>query len=121
MTDAKDNSNQAELERLRRLHIELGDLMNRQNRAINSGDLNELAQSYNAALRMTTQASLSLDALSRDVRNQEKERRQLRALQQVGAAINSSLDQTEVLNRVMDTIIQLTGAERSFLMLSDER
>jgi PAS domain S-box-containing protein len=121
LTDAKDNSNQAELERLRRLHIELGDLMNRQNRAINSGDLNELAQSYNAALRMTTQASLSLDALSRDVRNQEKERRQLRALQQVGAAINSSLDQTEVLNRVMDTIIQLTGAERSFLMLSDER
>ncbi|MFN2190525.1 MAG: adenylate/guanylate cyclase domain-containing protein, partial [Candidatus Promineifilaceae bacterium] len=33
--------------------------------------------------------------------------------------INSSLDQTEVLNTVMDTIIQLTGAERSFLMLYD--
>lgn len=120
MTDADNNNSQIELEKLRRLHMDLGDLVTRQSRAISSGNLNELAQSYNAALRLTTQANLSLEALSRDVRNQEKEQRQLRALQQVGAAINSSLDQTEVLNTVMDTIIQLTGAERSFLMLSDE-
>lgn len=121
MTDEENRESQRELEKLRQLHIELGDIVSRQTRAISSGDFNELAQSYNTALRLTTQANLSLEALSRDVRTQEKERRQLRALQQVGAAINSSLDQTEVLNTVMDTIIQLTGAERSFLMLSDER
>ena len=121
MTDAQNNSTQIELEKLRQLHLELGELVAQQSRAINSGNLNELAQSYNAALRLTTQTNLSLEALSRGVRTQEKERRQLRAMQQVGAAINSSLDQTEVLNTVMDTIIQLTGADRSFLMLSDER
>jgi adenylate cyclase len=53
---------------------------------------------------------------------QEKERRQMSALHEVGAVINSSLDQTEVLNTVMDTIISLTGAERGFLMLvSDQK
>ena len=42
-------------------------------------------------------------------------------MQDVGAIINSSLEQTQVLNTVMDTIIQLTGSERSFLMLYDEQ
>jgi adenylate cyclase len=50
---------------------------------------------------------------------QEKERHQLRAMQDVGAVINSSLKQAEVLNMVMDSIIELTGAERGFLMLRD--
>jgi PAS domain S-box-containing protein len=63
---------------------------------------------------------LTLEALARRVENQEKERQQMRALQEVGAVINSSLDQSEVLNTVMDTIIELTGAERGFLMLYDE-
>jgi len=66
------------------------------------------------------QAKLSVDGLIRGVKTQEKERQQLRALRDVGAVINSSLDQTEVLNTVMDTIIKLTGAERSFLMLYDD-
>ncbi len=114
------NSTEAELEKLRQLHLELSQLVAQQNKAITSGNLGELAQSYNAALRLTTQTNLSLESLARGVRTQAKERRQLRAMQEVGAAINSSLDQTEVLNTVMDTIIQLTGAERSFLMLSDE-
>ncbi|HSG17144.1 MAG TPA: adenylate/guanylate cyclase domain-containing protein [Anaerolineae bacterium] len=121
MTDARDKSTQTDLEKLRQLHLELGELISQQNRAIASGLLNELAQSYNATLRVLTQANLCLESLSRGVRTQDKERRQLRAMQEVGAAINSSLDQMEVLNSVMDTIIQLTGAERSFLMLSDER
>jgi len=51
----------------------------------------------------------------------EKEREQLRALQAVGAVINSSLDLSEVLRVVMDAIIELTGAERGFLMLLDEQ
>jgi len=52
---------------------------------------------------------------------QEKERRQMSALHEVGAVINSSLDQTQVLNTVMDTIISLTGAERGFLMLVSDQ
>ena len=48
------------------------------------------------------------------------ERRALQALYEVGQVVNSTLELSEVLNKVMDRIIQLTGAERSFLMLKDE-
>ncbi len=50
----------------------------------------------------------------------EDERDQYRALADVAALINSSLDLTQVLNQVMDTIIELSGAERGYLMLRDE-
>ncbi len=49
-----------------------------------------------------------------------RERQSLQGLYEVGQAVNSSLDLPQVLNQVMDRIIQLTGAERSFLMLKDE-
>ena len=51
----------------------------------------------------------------------EMERRNLAALVDIGGVINSSLDLTTVLNEVMDTIIRLTGAQRSFLMLPDSQ
>ena len=51
----------------------------------------------------------------------EGETAQLRALADTSGVINSSLDLTTVLNEVMDTIIRLTGAERGFLMLQNER
>src|SRR5262245_6515532 len=52
---------------------------------------------------------------------QEAENNRLRALADTASVINSSLDLTTVLNEVMDTIIRLTGAERGFLMLKDEK
>lgn len=48
-----------------------------------------------------------------------KERAGLMALANTARLINSSLDVDDVLRLVMDTIIQLTGAERAFLMLRD--
>lgn len=47
------------------------------------------------------------------------ELRHLRALAETTALINSLLDVSEVLTRVMDTVILLTGAERGFIMLRD--
>jgi transcriptional regulator with GAF, ATPase, and Fis domain len=44
---------------------------------------------------------------------------QLLELVRVSALINSTLDLDEVLEEVMDTVIQLTGAERGYLMLSE--
>lgn len=44
----------------------------------------------------------------------------LAALYEVSSQLGASLDLSEVLNQVMDAIIQLTGAERGFLMLFDE-
>ena len=42
------------------------------------------------------------------------------ALYNVSRLLGASLDETTVLNQVMDAIIQLTGAERGFLMLRDD-
>ena len=112
---------QIELEKMRGLLSELREVVDQQHRAIVSANRGTIVQSYNALLQVITQANLTLEALSRGLTSQEKEQHQLRAMQEVGALVNSSLDQTEVLNTVMDTIIELTGAERSFLMLLDEK
>ena len=45
----------------------------------------------------------------------------LQALAGIGEVVNSTLEVDEVLQIVMDTIVRLTGAERGFLMLRDER
>jgi len=60
-----------------------------------------------------------LSHLEQELKTQASERDELAALYEIGHAIGSSLDLTEVLNEVMDQIIRLTGAERSFLMLVD--
>jgi adenylate cyclase len=49
----------------------------------------------------------------------EEERHKLLGLAGTTQAVNSSLELDEVLRLVMDTIVQLTGAERGFLMLRD--
>ncbi len=48
------------------------------------------------------------------------EQARLAALYEVSAQLGTSLDLTEVLNQVMDAIIQLTGAERGYLVLFDD-
>lgn len=42
------------------------------------------------------------------------------ALYNVSRMLGASLDETTVLNQVMDAVIQITGAERGFLMLRDD-
>ncbi len=61
----------------------------------------------------------SLDYLEKELAAQADERAQLASLAEVARVVNSSLDLSEVLNRVMDEIIRITGAERAFLMLVD--
>lgn len=57
--------------------------------------------------------------LERELQAQATEQDRLRALQGVGAAINSSLDLDVVLQQVMDAIIHLTRAERAMLLLDN--
>jgi adenylate cyclase len=59
--------------------------------------------------------------IRRTVALAEEERKNLRAYIQIGGVINSSLELPLVLQIVMDTLIRLTGAERGFLMLRDEK
>lgn len=60
-----------------------------------------------------------LERLNARLEDQERERAQLEGLFEVSRAVNSSLELSQVLNRAMDVIIQVTRAERGFLMLSD--
>jgi PAS domain S-box-containing protein len=66
------------------------------------------------------QLSGTLALLQESVEERELDRRNLRALTELGAIINSSLDLEVVLNEVIDTMIRLTGAGRAFLMLRDD-
>lgn len=61
-----------------------------------------------------------LERLNAGLEQQEKERGQLEGLFEVSRAVNSTLDLDQVLNRAMDVIIQVTRAERGFLMLTDQ-
>lgn len=63
----------------------------------------------------------NISVLSKLVDQFESERRNLAALVDIGQVVNSSLDTTTVLNEVMDTINRITGAQRSFLMMSDDQ
>jgi PAS domain S-box-containing protein len=67
------------------------------------------------------QLSSTLDELKESVRSNEHERRNLQALAEVGQVVNSSLDLPNVLREVIDTLIRITGAERAFLMLLDDK
>jgi adenylate cyclase len=51
----------------------------------------------------------------------EAEHGNLQALAVIGGVVNSSLELDEVLRIVMDNIVQLTRAERGFLMLRDDK
>ncbi len=61
-----------------------------------------------------------LSTLAGQIMMRQIELRQLRALAETTALINSSLDTDSVLNQVMDTVIQLTGAERGYIMLTNK-
>ncbi|MCU0480018.1 MAG: GAF domain-containing protein [Anaerolineae bacterium] len=60
-----------------------------------------------------------LEALLRQVDNSKIELQRLRALADTTALINSSRDTDSVLNQVMDTVINLTGAERGYIVLKN--
>jgi transcriptional regulator with GAF, ATPase, and Fis domain len=51
---------------------------------------------------------------------QRKAARRFEALYNVSRVLGTSLDLQTVLDQVMDAVIQITGAERGFLMLRDD-
>ena len=65
-------------------------------------------------------AQIRLDGQVNAITGQQIELRQLRALARTTAVISSALDTDSVLNQVMDTVIQLTGAERGFILLKNQ-
>lgn len=91
-----------------------------------------LEQTLQALRKRGIQPSVDLTGMVRTVRRdldafnsiavQSTSRlRQLQELVRVSALINSTLNLDEVLEEVMDTVVELTGAERGYLMLRDDK
>ena len=63
------------------------------------------------------QLKTGVDRLNTGVTNVLVELKQLRELVTTASIVNSSLDTSEVLNEVMDTVVRITGAERGYIAL----
>jgi len=77
-------------------------------------------QASGQAIDNLSRLTAQITRVGRQVAKHGEDIKDLRALADIGQVVNSSLDLSEVLRIVMDTIIRLTGAERGFLMLRDE-
>lgn len=120
ITQIKNN-----LSQLRQLIDNLGSTVNQQQQTLimsRSELMRQTAvkQSSDEVGRLLIHVRRTLEDLERRVKAQEKEQEQFKALQDISAAVNSSLDLDEVLIEVMDSIIALTKAERSILLLRNE-
>jgi adenylate cyclase len=120
MTDSPDtqvfNTLKEELEYAQRLAVDLREVLRQQRESLKDSGF-RLPPGTTTTL---TEIARRTETAGNRVAVLEHERDQYRALADVAALINSSLDLTQVLNEVMDTIIQLTGAERGYLMLRDD-
>ena len=111
------------LKHLRDMLDEMGGAVNDQQTMITTrAEISRQAamQSTDELARLFVQARRTLEDLERRIEAQAKEHEQLKALQEIGAVVNSSLDLNQVLAVVMDAIIDLTQAERAILLLIDE-
>lgn len=66
---------------------------------------------------MTKNIRQSMDAAQKETQHTVRQLMQFQELAHTSALITSSLDLNQVLEGVMDTVIQLTSAERAYLML----
>lgn len=120
-TDTQPNIQiQQDLLRLRDLIGDIDSAADRQQQTFVGTQSRIFHEASEELVNSLTPAKRTLQNLERRLQEQERERQQLRALQDIGAAVSSSLDPNEILNLVMDTMIRITGAERGFLMLIDE-
>jgi PAS domain S-box-containing protein len=116
-TETKQPTLQDEVDKARKLVVDLGSVLRQQR---------EMLKERGFSLPPGTTSTLDdvakrLDLTGKRLGTLEHERDQYRALADIAALINSSLDLSQVLNEVMDTIIKLTGAERGYLMLRNEK
>jgi adenylate cyclase len=88
---------------------------------IRSGLLTIRSQLQPNTLEELSQIESRLHKTSQEVATSLEKYKNLAALADIGQLVNSTIELDEVLRIVMDTIVRLTGAERGFLMLRDEK
>ncbi len=112
------------IDELRKLVNSLGNTVDQQHQTLvtSRADLlrRQAAQSSDELARLLIQVRRQLEDLEKRVEKQQKEHEQLKALQEISAAVNSSLNLDQVLVVVMDSIISLTKAERAILLLKED-
>ena len=124
MSGSTDSQPQDSLKELRQLVDKLSSTVDQQHQVLLTArpDIARQmgAQASDEMARTLVYARRHLEDLERQVKAQDKERDQLKALQEVGAVINSTLDLDQVLRLMMDTLLELTNAERAVLLLRDD-
>jgi adenylate cyclase len=125
--DTVEETSQRDLATLQESIQILGNTVERQRRVLAQlgpvqpgtpqGHLHQSLTEMNALL---PRLRMSVKQLERTLQSQQRERGEIEALLHVTQVVNSSLDTDQVLNQVMDQIIQLTQAERGFLMLINQ-
>ncbi len=113
----KTGSIKDELDYIRQLTVDLRDVLMQQREVLKESGFRLPPGTTTTLNDMTRRLDLAGNRMSA----LEHERDQYRALADVAALINSSLELTQVLNETMDTIIKLTGAERGYLMLRNQK
>jgi PAS domain-containing protein len=124
VSDSTNSPTQDNLKELRQLVDKLSSTVDQQHQVLMTARADiarqTAVQSSDEMARTLVYVRRHLEDLERRVKAQEKERQQLQALQEVGAAINSSLDLDQVLRVMMDTLLSLTNAERAILLLRED-
>lgn len=125
MSDSSTTQAQKNLKDVRQLMDKLGGTVDQMHQVLVNARADVAQQTAVRASdeisRLLVYIRRNLEDLERRVDAQEKEREQLKALRDVGAVINSSLELDQVLNSLMGTINSLTKSERAMLMLKDEK
>ena len=102
----------AEIEGVRALSAKLANGLRNQQILLQRRDLSLDAELVNNA----TAVEGALSTLEKYLLNDETELEQLRTLTETSALINSSLDPDAILAEAMDEIINLTDAERGYII-----
>jgi adenylate cyclase len=112
-----------ELEALRRTTVELARRV-QDDSAIDLSGTRALIPTLETAIQSvqdhTTTAIQGLEAITIASEARRQEAQHLRTLYTVGQAINSTLDLRSVLNMLIDKVIEVTRAQRGYVVLRDE-
>ncbi|PJF21900.1 MAG: hypothetical protein CUN56_08730 [Phototrophicales bacterium] len=111
MISIQEHLNQltTQIDNLMQLLTSQRDLLEARGMSLPSGSLDNLRLLKRRIATLSTQISQSFAELQK-----------LRALADTTAVVNSALETEDVLNQVMQTIVNITGAERGYLVLKNE-
>src|SRR5450432_3480949 len=102
-----------EIKQIRELGLRVDTGLRNQQKLLEIRDLSLPPELLEHVVHVDTQ----LSTLEKYLRNDETELEQLRGLTETSAMINSSLDPDAILAQAMDEIINLTGAQRGYILL----